>query len=192
MTGISNLDLSHDSTFGVIPIPPPPDVILKGFDVPGYLRLVKSISEYEKNELDKAFNGLCKNESRTHQVRELTNSIKTGEINWYNAYKFREITEVALYALRERMLSVEQVATMHILDAALHDLYTHLTMFIFYDSLGEDGEDRQAYHKFMCSRRENEFPDKFIVISYANKQFTALKEYFLWAQNPVRTFHSIF
>lgn len=78
----------------------------------------------------------------------------------------RKITITALKALNMGLISLEQMASFHILDAAIRDLSTHATSFFHYKFIDSKGEKQMIQN---CLKMESSWtPKEFIKIYYTN------------------------
>lgn len=105
---------------GTIPTPPEnPSSAVPGFDVPGFMRLIRSIPEYERNALLKTLD----TQSVERKANDYWHAIKTRNENPIaiisQTTDSRSVFISALKCLQQGKISVAEVASLHIWDAAL-------------------------------------------------------------------------
>ncbi len=123
--------------------PPPvkPEISVPGYNVPGYMRLIASVPEYERkmllNELD---SGVVSNHAKI-----LLEKYESGHLSIGNLDESRNNFLAALKCLQQGKLTVEQVASLHIWDSAMRLYYTDAAgVRLVYEYVKEGGVHRST------------------------------------------------
>lgn len=93
-----------------------------------YNRLIKSLPELELDVLNHEMNELNEDD-----IKNLVGRINIGDLLCWDHSTTRKIIVTALGALKMGDISVEQMASIHIMDGAMRDLVTHSTTFQHYE-----------------------------------------------------------
>ncbi len=109
--------------YSIPPAPPLPSH--PGFYVPGYSRLVQSLPEEEKQKFDSEDPSIIPQEIKACAY----SIISCCPLIALDGNLARRVTLTALKALEQQLITVEQLASFHILDGALRDLVTHSAFY---------------------------------------------------------------
>lgn len=101
-------------------IPPAPPVTNTALITSGYWQLTNTLPPAELNIFNEEQAKISE-----EQVKSLVERMNTvGTFYELDPHKFREITLIALTALKRQLITLEQLCSLHILDAAVRDLFT--------------------------------------------------------------------
>lgn len=129
--------------------------------VKGYSRLIKSLPILELEALKIEMADISPKEASDLAVR-----INKGE-RVISTATSRVIIVTALKALNMKLISVKQMATLHILDAAIRDFITHATSFLYHEFL-ENGKIQRQINALTISHHQNLIPEPTIQLHYTD------------------------
>lgn len=108
--------------------PPPPETAMKGYTADGYMDLINSLPEGERE--------MVLSELETSRVKEradrLVRQIASQEMLFRDMSSTREMFLAALLCVRDNRLTKNQLATMHIHDSAIRTLYTNPAVYLLH------------------------------------------------------------
>lgn len=125
--------------------------------------LLRSIPENERQEIMQEL----ESEQIAEYARTLQEELEESQTSIYATKKSRTLFITALRCVKDKKISVAELASIHILDSAIHTLYTNPMAFYIHKFVDSEGKKSVVYNMFLLHSLQNT-PQSFARYHYKN------------------------